>query len=254
MKLQNRVAIITGAASGMGKAAAELFSKEGARIVVADRDQKAGELAAAAIRGNGGEATFVRVDVANSADLKAMVETAISAYGRIDILFNNAGVAGPAFAETTEEEWRQTIDINLTGPFLACMQVIPQMRKQGGGNIVFTGSTGGLRAGGRSPAYTASKGGVIMASRALARALAKDKIRVNCICPGSTDTGLTDAFMSFPKTEEDRRKTMAAMVSGIPMGRIARPEEIAAAALFLVSDDASFVTGATLVVDGGTTA
>lgn len=254
MRLKGKVAVITGAGSGIGKATAKLFAQEGAKVVVADIDPKMGEVVVREIKGAKGEATFVRVDVASPADIQRMVQTAVNSYGRLDILFNNAGVPGESLEETTEEKWHKVIDTNLTGPFLACKQAIPEMKKQGGGNIINTGSTGGLRAAGRSPAYTASKGGLVMLSRALAKALAKDNIRVNCICPGRVETGLSDAFMSYPKTEEERGKRLASALQSIPLGRQGKPEEIASAVLFLASDESSYVTGSALVVDGGSIA
>jgi 3-oxoacyl-[acyl-carrier protein] reductase len=180
-----------------------------------------------------------------------MVQMAVNSYGRLDILFNNAGVAGESWDETTEEGWRRALDVNLTGPFLACKYAVPVMRKQGSGNILSTSSIGGLKSQGRSPAYGAAKGGLVMFTRVLSTVLAKDNIRVNCICPGSVDTGLTEAFMGYPKTEEERRKKQAMRLARIPMGRVASSEEIASVALFLVSDESSYITGVTLPVDGG---
>ena len=254
MRLKGKVAVITGASSGIGRATATLFAQEGAKVVVADINSKMGEDVVQQIKEAKGEATFVKVDVSSPADLQRMIQTAITSYGKIDILFNNAGVPGGGLDETTEEEWRKVMDANLTGPYLACMYAIPEMRRQGGGNIINTGSTGGLRAAGRSPAYTASKGGLIMLSRALAKVLAQDNIRVNCICPGRIETGLSDAFMSYPQTEEERRTRLASALTSIPMGRQGKPEEIASAVLFLASDESSFVTGSALVADGGSIA
>ena len=254
MRLKDRVAVITGAGSGIGKASAKLFAKEGAKVVVVDINAETAEETAQEIKRGGGEATPVQVDVSSAADAERMVQTAIDSYGRLDILFNNAGIVGEALDETTEEKWRKVIDVNLTGPFLACMYAIPYMRKQGSGNIINTSSRGGLGATGRSVSYTASKGGLVMLSRALARILAKDNIRVNCICPGSVDTGLSDAFAGYPKTEEERQKAHAARCARIPLGRTAKPEELASVALFLASDESSFVDGVALLVDGGTTA
>jgi len=251
MKLKGKVSIITGAGSGIGKASAELFAAEGSMVVVCDINAEAGEEVAQKIKDSGGEAAFLKVDVASGDDAKRMIDTTVDSYGRLDILFNNAGVAGETLDDTTEEKFRKVIDINLTGPFLACMYAIPQMRRQGGGTFINTGSIGGLQAMGRSPAYTASKGGLVMLTRALARNLAKDNIRANCICPGAVDTGLTDAFMGSPATEEERRKRQATRLSRIPMGRAAKPEEIASVALFLASDEAAYITGAALRADGG---
>ncbi|MFC1967299.1 SDR family NAD(P)-dependent oxidoreductase [Chloroflexota bacterium] len=252
MKLKGKAAIITGGASGIGEATARLFAKEGAKVLVADMDETKGRKVAEEIKKNGGEASFIKVNVALADDNQRMIDTAVKTYGKLDILFNNAGVAGETLEETTEEKWKKVIDVNLTGPFLACMSAIPQMKKQGGGCIVMTGSTGGLRASGRSPAYSASKGGLILLARALAKVLAKDNIRVNAVCPSVTESGLTDAFLGFPENDEQRQAKIKAF--GGPMGRLAKPEEVASAVLFLASDDASFVDGATLVVDGGNTA
>jgi NAD(P)-dependent dehydrogenase (short-subunit alcohol dehydrogenase family) len=251
MKLKGKVSVITGAGSGIGKASAELFAAEGSMVLVCDIDAEAGKAAVQGIKNAGGEAAFLKADVARSDDAKRMIDTAVDEYGRLDILFNNAGVAGDALDDTTEEKFRKVIDVNLTGPFLACMYAIPQMREQGGGAIINTGSIGGLQAMGRSPAYTASKGGLIMLTRALARSLAGDNIRANCICPGAVDTGLTDAFMGHPSTEEERRKRQAIRLGRIPMGRAASPEEIASVALFLASDDSAYITGAAVRADGG---
>lgn len=251
MRLKGKIAVITGAGSGIGKATAKLFAEEGAKVVVADINPHTGEEVAHQIKEERGEAIFVQVDVAHSADVQRMIQTALDSYGRIDILFNNAGIAGELWDETTEEKWQKVINVNLTGSFLACMYAIPHMRKQGGGIIINTGSIGGIRASGKSPAYAASKGGLIVLSKSLARVLAKDNIRVNCLCPGAVDTGLTEAFMGYPKTEEERRTKTAAKIAGIPLGRVSKPEEIAFGALFLASDESSFVTGAAFQMDGG---
>jgi NAD(P)-dependent dehydrogenase (short-subunit alcohol dehydrogenase family) len=254
MKLQGKVALITGAGSGVGAATAKLFAKEGAKVVVADIKTETGQEVVKQIKANGGEATFVHADVSVTADIENMIQTAVKSYGRLDILYNNAGHPGDKLEETTEEKLRKVIDINLTGPFLACMYAIPIMQKQGGGNILGTASIAAMKAGGRSPAYNASKGGLLMLTKALANKLAKYNIRVNCICPGSVDTNLTDAFMGYPKTEEERKKAQAVRLAKIPLGRAASAEEIASVALFLASDDASYITGVALPVDGGKTA
>jgi len=183
-----------------------------------------------------------------------MIQAALDAYGRLDILFNNAGIAGEPWDETTEDGWRALIDTNLSGPLYACMYAVPVMKKQGGGVILNTGSTAGIRASGRSPAYGASKGGIVMLSRTLARILGKYNIRVNCLCPGLVDTALSDAFLNYPKTEQERRQKKEAQFSHIPLGRTAKPEEEAEAALFLVSNETSFVTGVFFSVDGGSAA
>ena len=251
MKLQGKVVVITGAGSGIGRVCAKLFAKEGAKVLAADISEKAVNEVVKDIIGAGGEAAAIVVDVSKVAENQRMIETAVKKYGRIDILFNNAGVAGETIADTTEEKWRRTVDINLTGPYFACTFAIPYMRKQGGGVILNTGSAGGIRASGRSPSYSVTKAAIIMLTKALAKILGKDNIRVNCICPGPTETALSDAFLGFPKTEEERQKAKTASLSRLPMGRQGKPEEIAAVALFMVSDDASFVDGAVWSVDGG---
>jgi NAD(P)-dependent dehydrogenase (short-subunit alcohol dehydrogenase family) len=252
MKLKDKVALITGGASGIGRATAELFSREGAKIMVADISSEGGEETAKKIKAAGGDAAFVKVDVTNSADVKHMVDETIKTYGRIDILFNNAGVPGESNKGLIEEDWHNVIETNLTGPFLGCLHAIPEMKKTGGGKIINTGSTGGLRATGRSAAYTASKGGVILLTRALAKMFVNDNIRVNCVCPGLTETPLSDSFLGGPKTEEEMVLIRETRLG--PMKRLATPEEIAAAVLFLATDDCGFINGASLVVDGGTTA
>lgn len=251
MRLKGKVAIITGAGSGMGEASAKLFAREGAKVVVVDIKSESGEKVVRQIKEAGGEASFLRADVSLAVDAARMVQTAVNSYGRLDILFNNAGIPGESWDETTEEGWRRGLDVNLTGPFLACKYAVPVMRKQGSGNILSTSSIGALKSQGRSPAYSAAKGGLVMFTRVLSTVVAKDNIRVNCICPGSVDTGLTEAFMGYPKTEEERRKKQAMRLARIPMGRAASSEEIASVALFLVSDESSYITGVALPVDGG---
>lgn len=254
MKLKDKTAIITGAGSGIGEASAKLFAREGARVVATDINPEAGQQVVQQIKKEGGEATFLQVDVSLATDAERMIQTAISFYGRLDILFNNAGVPGETLEETTEEKWRRVIDVNLTGPFLACQYAAPIMKKQGSGNIINTASTGGLKATGRSPAYTASKGGLVLLTKALAKSLGKDGIRVNCICPGLVETGLTDAFLYYPITEAEKREKRDVRIANTPISRLCTSEDIASAALFLASDESSFINGIALVVDGGTLA
>ena len=251
MRLEGKVALITGAGSGIGKASAELFAREHAKVVVVDKNPSSGQEVVKQIKKEGGDATYVQVDVARANEVGHMIQVAIQVYGRLDILFNNAGVPGENLDETDEEKWRRVIDVNLTGPFLACKYAIPVMRKQGSGNIINTGSVAGLKASARSPSYNASKAGLIMLTKSLATVLGKDNIRVNCICPGPVDTGLTDAFMSFPQNEELRLAIKTATARLTALGRYARPEEISSVALFLASDESSYVTGAVYLVDGG---
>ncbi|HVN98210.1 MAG TPA: glucose 1-dehydrogenase [Syntrophorhabdaceae bacterium] len=255
MKLKNKVALITGAGSGIGRASALLFAGEGARVIVADIASEPAEEVVRIIRERGGEAIFAQADVASSAEIASMMSLAENRYGRLDILFNNAGFISKPLDEITEEEWRRGIDVMLTGPFLASKLAIPIMRKQGGGNILNTGSIGSLSAGGgksplynlekMSPAYTAAKGGLLLLTRFLARVLAHDHIRVNCICPGSVDTSI------LASADRDYDMSLFSRTAHIPMGRLGSAEEIAAVALFLVSDDASYITGVGLPIDGG---
>jgi NAD(P)-dependent dehydrogenase (short-subunit alcohol dehydrogenase family) len=251
MRLNGKVAIITGGGSGIGKATAKLFAKEGAKVVVADNNMTTGEEVAQQIEKEGGNATFVRVDIAHTVDVEDMIKMTVQTYGRLDILFNNAGVPGENLEDTTEEKWRRVIDVNLTGPFLACKYAIPIMKKQGGGNIISTSSAAGIKASARSPSYNTSKAGLIMLTKSLAAILGKDNIRVNCICPGPVDTGLTDAFMSFPKNEQQKLAYTEATARLTPLGRYGRPEEISSVVLFLASDESSYITGVAYLVDGG---
>jgi len=248
MRLNNKVAIVTGGGSGIGQATAQLFAKEGAEVVVADFKAELGEETVRGIKGDGGDASFVQVDVSNSDQVKAMVDASIAAYGGIDILFNGAGVLmfGTAL-ETDEETWTRVISVNLTGTFLCCKAVLPWMIKRGGGAIVnVSSSTGAHDAGANAVAYVASKGGVALLTKALAIDHAKDNVRVNALCPGPTDTPMLREVMSAEKLKQ--------FAATFPMKRLGRPEELAHAALFLASDESSFVTGAVLAVDGGQTA
>ena len=249
MKLVNRSAIITGGTSGIGRATGLLFAREGAKVVLVGRDESNGKVSLEDIRKEGGEAIFVRADVSKSVDVKEMVERAIQAYGRIDILFNNAGVNPVGTAENTSEEvWDSAMGINLTGVFLCSKYVIPHMLKQGGGIIINTGSVNSLMAWENEVAYDASKGGVLMFTKATALDFAKKNIRVNCICPGVIRTPLTQKILDElpnPKRAEEE------IAKKHPMNRLGLSEEVAKVALFLASDDSSYVTGAAITVDGG---
>ena len=248
MRLKDKVALITGASSGIGRASALLFASEGARVVVADIDEQGGIQTVESIQQAGGEASFVLANVTSDYDCKGMIEHAESTFGRLDILFNNAGVmdSNDDNVETTSEEtWDLTMNINAKGVFLGCKHGIPALRRAGGGVIVNTASFVGLM-GAATPqiAYTASKGAVIALSRELAVIHARENIRVNALCPGPLRTEL---LMKFLDTEEKKQRRLV----HIPMGRFGEAEEIARAALFLASDDSSFVTGTEFVVDGG---
>ncbi len=248
MRLENKVAIITGGGSGIGRATAELFAREGAKVVVADYKAKTGQETAQVIKEAGGEAIFVEVDVSDPAQVARMVQTTLDMYGGIDILFNNAGVLlFGTVLDTEPEAWNRLMSINLSGVFLCSQAVLPHMIERGRGSIINTSSsTGAHDAVGNIAAYVASKGGVTLLTKAMAIDHAKDNIRVNAIAPGPTDTPMLRNNMSPEELE--------AFAATFPMNRLGRPEELAYAALFLASDEASFVTGAILPVDGGQTA
>ncbi|RUS46309.1 SDR family NAD(P)-dependent oxidoreductase [Cohnella sp. AR92] len=246
MRFENKVAIVTGGASGIGEMTARLFATEGAKVVIADFSEK-GEAVAAELRSEGREALFAKTDVTKEADVQAMVQATVEKFGRIDILFANAGIANDAPGhQLPYDKWQRTIDINLSGVFLCDKYVIEQILKQGsGGAIVNCGSIHSHVGKGGVTAYAAAKGGVKLLTQSLGIDYAKEGIRVNAICPGYIDTPLI-AGRNEAINEH--------LISLHPMGRLGRPEEVAKAVLFLASEDASFITGTTLLVDGGYTA
>lgn len=247
-RLAGKVAVVTGAASGIGRASAEKFAAEGARVVIADLDATGAEGVAASIAENGGEAIHVRCDVTRDADARAMVEAAVGRYGALDILFNNAGYTNPPHPveETTEEEMDRSLAVNVKGVFLCSRAAVPAMRDRGG-SIIVTASIMGIRTRPGFTAYAASKAAAIHLARTLAVELAGDDIRVNCLAPVATDTPMLDTFIGDRDPEEGR----AAFVSTIPLGRLATPADVASAALYLASDEAAYITGTVLPVDGG---
>jgi NAD(P)-dependent dehydrogenase (short-subunit alcohol dehydrogenase family) len=251
MKLEHKVALITGAAGGIGREACLLFSREGATIVAVDLNETGGEETVALVQKQGCRGHFIPADVSKSADCEGMIAAAEKAYGRLDILFNNAGVmldGDDDAVHTSEAIWEKTLAINLKGVFLGCKFGIPALRRAGGGSIINTASFVALM-GAATPqiAYTASKGGVLALSRELAIIHAREKIRVNALCPGPLRTELLRNFLNTPEKKQRR-------LVHIPMGRFGEASEMAKAALFLASDDSSFLTGADFVVDGGITA
>jgi NAD(P)-dependent dehydrogenase (short-subunit alcohol dehydrogenase family) len=251
MRLEGKVALITGASSGIGRESALLFAREGAKIVVADVSDAAGAAVVGEIEAAGGAAVYVHADVAKAADAEGMVRAAEESFGRLDVLFNNAGImhSDDDNAITTEETvWDLTMNINLKGVFLGCKYGIPALRRAGGGSIINVASFVALL-GAATPqlAYTASKGGVLAMTRELAVIHARENIRVNAICPGPLRTEL---LMKFLNTEAKKQRRLV----HIPMGRFGEAIEIARSALFLASDESSFTTGATFTVDGGITA
>ena len=252
MKLAGKVALITGAATGIGRASATLFAREGARVVIADINEKDAEDAVRAIKDDGGDAVFERTDLTSVADIETMVRVATTAFGGLDIFFHNAGVAGPGRLEsTTEAEYDQIMAVHMKAGFFGAKFAVPEIRKAGGGSILFTGSGLGLRPSKQSPAYSASKAGLLMLTRALAVALAQDNIRVNAVCPGPIDsTPLWQGVLSRnPEIVPEDYTRMNKEVR--PIKRLGTPEEMAHAALFLVSPEASYITGVALPVDGG---
>ena len=249
MQLSGKVAVITGAASGIGRATAILFAREGAALALADVNVDAGQRVSDEIVHAGGRAVFETVDVTLAADCRRLVERAIREFGRIDILFNNTGIIRRStILELSEDDWDRVMAVNVKSIFLMSRQVIPIMAKAGGGSIVNTASGWGLAGGPRAAVYCASKGAVVILTKAMAIDHGPQKIRVNCICPGDTDTGMLRSEAQQLGEPEDR---FLAESARRPLGRIGKPEEIAQAALYLASEASSFVTGTALVVDGG---
>ncbi len=250
-KLNNRVAIVTGSASGIGRATALLFAGEGARLVVVTAHSlKAGKETVEMIKAAGGEAIFIKADVSRSKDVQNMIKDTLLNYGKLDILHNNAAIdRNPApTAGYQERDWDEIINTNLKGVFMGMKYAIPEMIKRGGGVIINTGSGIGMVGACNAPAYCASKGGVLTLTKAAALEYAAHNIRVNCLVSGPTETPMLKQFTG------GRKEAVKKILDKIPLGRLGRPEEIAQAALFLASDQSSFVTGSALVVDGGYTA
>ena len=243
-RLEGKVAVLTGAASGIGRAAAVKFAAEGARVVVADLSVEAGLAVAAEVGG-----VFVRADVTEPADVEAMYKAALEHFGGLDVCFNNAGISPPdddSILETGLEAWHRVQEVNLTSVYLCCKAAIPILLEHGGGSIVNTASFVALMGAATSQiAYTASKGGVLSMSRELGVQFARQGVRVNALCPGPVNTPLLRELFASDEQRAARR------LVHVPMGRFAEPEEIAAAACFLASDEASFITASTFVVDGG---
>ena len=249
MRLQNKVALITGGTSGIGEATAVLFAKEGAQVTITGRNEKRGHAVAATITNNGGRAIFIRSDVRQAEECRHAVDETLRVFDRLDILFNNAGVFYPhTILECTEEEWDLQMDINLKGTFLMSKAALPHMIEHRRGTIINNSSGWGIAGGDAAVAYCASKGGVVLLTKAMAIDHGRQGIRVNCLCPGDVDTPMLpeDARMRGLKWED-----YLAGCANRPLGRIGTADEIANAALFLASDDSSFMTGASLVVDGG---
>jgi len=250
-RLDGKVAVITGAASGIGRGTAIRFAGEGAAVVIADLNVEGGEAAVRDCKEHGGRAVFQKTNVESEADIKGAIDRAVREFGKLTTIFNNAGLGGAVgtIEETTSENWDRTLAILLRAVFLGMKYSAPEMRKAGGGSIISTASVAGL-AGGRGPhAYSAAKAAVINLTRSVALELGKDRIRVNCICPGLINTPLVNR--RIPGGEQ----TVAQMMSNIqPIPRVGYPDDIANMALFLASDESEWVTGQAMVVDGGLTA
>lgn len=251
-KLDHKCAIVTGGASGIGLATARLFAEEGASVVIADINAEQGKQAEQTITSGGGRAVFVPCDVTLAADCRRAVKVAVERFGRLDIVFNNAGIVRRAdVIGTTEDEWDRVMDVNVKSIFLMSKYAVPEIVKQGGGSIVNMGSGWGVKGGRNAVSYCASKGAVVNMTRAMAIDHGRQNIRVNCICPGDTDTPmLRDEARQLGQAEE----IFMAEAAERPLNRYAHPIEIAQSVLYLVSDAASYVTGAVLAVDGGGTA
>jgi NAD(P)-dependent dehydrogenase (short-subunit alcohol dehydrogenase family) len=245
------VAVITGAASGIGRATAIRFAGEGAAVVIADLNREGGDSAVRDCKENGGNAVFQRTDVTQEGEIQAAVARAVKEFGRLDIIYNNAGLGGAVgpIEKITVENWDRSMAVLLRAVFLGIKHAVPEMRKAGGGSIISTASVAGLRGGPGLHAYCAAKAGVINLTRSAALELAKDKIRVNCICPGGINTPLI--YRHVPGGEGISAQFLAHFQ---PLQRAGRPEDIAAMALFLAGDDSEWITGQEMVVDGGLTA
>jgi meso-butanediol dehydrogenase/(S,S)-butanediol dehydrogenase/diacetyl reductase len=251
LRLAGKVAIVTGSGSGIGRAIAQLFSKEGAIVTVLDRNKDGGEETVELIRAAGGNATFSMADVSKARDVQQAVESTVARQGKLNVLVNNAAIQVLAkLADTSEEDWDRVQSVNLKGVFLGCKYAIPAMLQAGGGAIVNMASVLGFVGDPDLAAYCAAKGGVIALTRVAALTYGEHGIRVNCICPGDVETPLVQEYFDKDPDPEGLRETV---YSKYALRRIASPQEIANAALFLASDESSFVTGSTMVVDGALT-
>jgi NAD(P)-dependent dehydrogenase (short-subunit alcohol dehydrogenase family) len=253
-RLEGRVGVITGGAGGIGRAGAVLFAAEGAALVLLDVDQRGGEATVGEIRAAGGKAELLAGDCADPDDVRTAVRAAVDAYGKLDLLWSNAGIGvSKTVPETSLEEWQRVVAVNLTGAFLLGKYGIPEMVRAGGGTMVITGSANSVAADRRWAAYCATKGGLLMLCRSMALDHAAEGVRVNLVCPGSVTTPLHEAWLR-DRAPEGYQRALEDDRAAHPMDRFATPEEVARAALFLSSQESSFTTGSALFVDGGVTA
>lgn len=248
-RLKNKIALVTGSASGIGEGIARLFADHGARLILVDVQESKGRQVEELIRREGGEVSFIKADLEDGAGIPALLSDAIDRFKGLDILVNNAALYGwvnkKSAADTPGDIWNRTLQVNLTAPFLLAKYSIPHMIKRGGGSIVNVSSIGGLEAFPEFAAYTASKGGLIQLTKSLALDFGQHGIRANAICPGAIDTPGNDVFV------DDRHKYLETVGSMTALKRVGKPEDVAYGALFLASDESRYVTGITLVVDGG---
>ncbi|MEM2896468.1 MAG: glucose 1-dehydrogenase [Candidatus Bathyarchaeia archaeon] len=244
-KLSGKVAIITGGGSGIGRATSILFAKEGAKVIIADISSESGKETVKNIEAQGGDSIYIKTDVSRALDVEKMIKDSVRTYGKLNILVNNAGVHdfGNAIS-MSEKAWDRVMNINLKGVFLCSKYSIPEMIKSGGGSIVNVSSMGGLGAFFNECAYCTSKAAVIALTKCMAIDFASSNIRVNCVCPGNTETMMVGGIFTTPKEYEYA-------IQRTPLGRFAKPEEIANSILYLASDDSSYITGSALIVDGG---
>jgi NAD(P)-dependent dehydrogenase (short-subunit alcohol dehydrogenase family) len=255
MRLKDKIALITASASGIGRAAAGLFAREGAAVAVADIDRGRIQDTVAEIKAGGGRAHGIPCDLTKETDSRRIVREAIAAFGGLDILWNNVGHPGPGRIEDVDmDDYDVAMTLNVRSVLVTTTEAIPALRARGGGAILFTSSIAGIYGSPFSPVYSAAKFGVTGLTKSLAIRLAPDNIRVNCVCPAPIDTPMLDIFMGRPDVVADKHENLARMKQAIPLGRVGTPMEVAQAGLFLASGDASYITGVSLPVDGGYTA
>ena len=251
-KLEGRVGLLTGVSTGIGRAGAQLFAREGARLVLLDVNDAQGRETAELVTKSGGEVVFVTGDVSKAADVHRAVQLAVEKWGKLDLVWSNAGIGVyKSVPDTDEDEWDRIVDVNLKGGFLVCKYAIPEIAKAGGGTIVLTGSINSFDAAPQWAAYCATKGGVLMLAKAMAIDHAAQNIRVNVVCPGSVDTKLQEDWLRNRVSDLTYEEAVRADQSAHLLDRYATPEEVSKAALFLSCDDSSFSTGSAVLVDGG---